>query len=149
MEFTIRKATEEDSKQLAGLLSELGYPNTPEFVRKKIARISKSENDTLLVAETLGLVIGAVHLHISEMIHRPGRLGRVIALIVTSNYRWFGVGRQLMTHAENLARESGCSLMEVTSRIQREDAHAFYKHLGYSEKPWRFVKKINAGEEEY
>jgi GNAT superfamily N-acetyltransferase len=141
-EFTIRNAEPRDDEQIAGLLGELGYPHTPGFVQEKVARIAASDDDILFVAETMGIVIGAAHLHIAEMIHEEGRLGRIMALIVTNKYRWMGVGKKLIAVAEKTARDKGCSKMEVTSAMRREPAKRFYEGLGYEEKRRRFLKDL-------
>lgn len=139
-EFTIKKAVIEDANQIAGLLKELGYPNTSAFAQSKIAELSKSDNDTVLIAEINDRIIGVAHLHIAELFHEPGRLGRVMAIVVTSNYRQSGVGQKLITSLETIARNAGCTKMEITSGIHRDGAHTFYKKLGYTEKPRRFGK---------
>ncbi len=139
-EFTIRKAVVEDADQIVGLLKELGYQNKPEFAQSKIAELSQGDKDFVLVAEMDGKVIGVAYLHIVELFYEPGRLGRIMAFVVTNNYRRLGVGRKLMTSLETMARNAGCIMMEITSGIHRNDAHAFYKKLGYTEKPRRFVK---------
>lgn len=137
---TIREAVIEDAAHIAGLLKELGYPSTPAFAQSKIVELSKSDSDTVLVAETDGRVIGVAHLHIAELFHEPGRLGRVMAIVVKNDYRGLGVGQKLITLIENTARKAGCTKMELTSGIHRDDAHIFYKNLGYIEKPKRFLK---------
>lgn len=142
-EFSIRNAEPKDAEQISGLLGELGYPHPPEFVTEKISAISKSDNDILFVAETMGLVIGATHLHIAEMLHEAGKLGRVMALVVTNQYRWLGVGKALIAKAEGRAKDEGCSKMEVTSAKHREPAKKFYESLGYSEKRHRFIKPLS------
>ena len=134
-EFVVRNSEPKDAEQLAGLLGELGYPNSPEFVKEKIAVIAKSNCDTLL-----GIVIGAAHLHIAEMLHEQGKLGRIMALVVTNKYRWLGVGKKLIATAEAKAQDAGCSKMEVTSAMHREPAKKFYEGLGYAENRRRFIK---------
>ncbi len=142
-EFLVRNSEPKDAEQLAGLLGELGYPNPPEFVKEKIAVITKSDCDMLLVAETMGLVIGAAHLHIAEMLHEQGKLGRIMALVVTNKYRWLGVGKKLIATAEAMAQDAGCSTMEVTSAMHREPAKKFYEGLGYAENRRRFIKHLS------
>jgi ribosomal protein S18 acetylase RimI-like enzyme len=142
-EFIVRKAEPKDAEQISALLGELGYPNPPDFVREKIKAMEPGDSDILLVAETMRIVIGAAHLHIAEMLHEKGKLGRVMALVVTNNYRWLGVGKKLITTAETMAKEAGCSKMEVTSAMHREPAKKFYEGLGYAEKRRRFIKYLS------
>jgi N-acetylglutamate synthase-like GNAT family acetyltransferase len=141
-DFAIRYAEPGDAEQLSDLLGELGYPNTPEFAGEKITSITKSKSDILLVAEVEGSIIGVVHLHIAHMLHEKGKLGRIMALVVTDRQRFHGVGKKLMETAEAMAKEAGCSKMEVTSAMHRENAGKFYEGLGYAEKRRRFIKLL-------
>jgi ribosomal protein S18 acetylase RimI-like enzyme len=61
-------------------------------------------------------------------------------LVVDPNQRRRGAGRLLMEHAERIATEAGCELVELTSAIDRADAHAFYRALGYEATSLRFRK---------
>jgi len=140
--FIIREAVDQDADQIAGLLKALGYPNSPAFARQKMAALSQNAGDIVLVAEAAGRVIGVAHLHVAELFHEAGRLGRIMALVVTNHARRSGVGRRLMRSLEKLARNAGCVKMEVTSGAHREGAHAFYESLGYLQEPKRFVKVL-------
>lgn len=141
-DLSIRRAQLEDAKHISGLLEELGYPQTTAFVKEKLIAIAKHDLDVVLVAESGGQIIGTAHLHIAEMVHEKGKLGRVMALVVTGKSRWSGVGKKLMATAESMAKDAGCSTMEVTSAIHREPAREFYECLGYREKRRRFVKSL-------
>lgn len=141
-EFTIREATVQDAEQIAGLLQALGYPNTVAFSQQKIATLSQSAGDAVLVAEIAGRIIGVAHLHVAELFHEAGRLGRVMALVVAEHIRRSGVGKKLVLLLEKQARNAGCVKMEVTSGAHREGAHVFYGELGYLEEQKRFVKVL-------
>ncbi len=52
-------------------------------------------------------------------------LGRVVVL---PEYRGRGLGRRLITEAEDWLRELGCDLVELESRVE---AVEFYRGLGY------------------
>jgi len=147
-ELMIRKAVPEDAEQIAGLLQELGYPNTATFAGSKIMELSRSDNDRLLVAEEDSAVIGVGHLHVCELFHEPGSLGRIMAIVVRDSHRRSGVGRLLLNTIEAVAREAGCTKMEITSGVHRDGAHAFYESLGYIEKPRRFVKVLDGGKDD-
>jgi N-acetylglutamate synthase-like GNAT family acetyltransferase len=140
--FKIREALAKDAGSIADLLKGLGYPKTAAFTRQKIAALSKSGSDTVLVAEAQGRVLGVAHLHLAELFHKRGLLGRVMAIVVNEEARQASVGTELMHSAEKLARDAGCVKMEVTSGSQRDWAHAFYQKLGYIEEPKRFVKAL-------
>ena len=103
---------------------------------------SKSKIDSVFVAGIEGKVVAFVHLHIAKMLHEPGKLGRVIANVVSKDYLRAGVWRKLMDFLESIALEVGCTKMELTSSNHRKRAHKFYKNLGYTEKPKRFLKNL-------
>ena len=79
-------------------------------------------------------------MHSFATLHRPGRLGRITALVVAASARGRGIGSELLGTAERHLLASGCTRLEVTSAEQRHDAHAFYATRGYREQRARFVK---------
>ncbi|UCH77566.1 MAG: GNAT family N-acetyltransferase [Candidatus Coatesbacteria bacterium] len=144
-ELTIREARLDDAAAVAALLGELGYPNSAEFAREKLRELEASEPDTVLVAEAAGGVAAVGHLHEATLFHAPGKVGRVMALAVAEGYRRRGAASELLTRLEEVAREAGCTKMEITSGLHRPGAHEFYEGMGYVEKPKRFVKDLRGG----
>jgi GNAT superfamily N-acetyltransferase len=57
-----------------------------------------------------------------------------------------GVGRVLVAHVEERARREGCVQLELSSSDRREDAHAFYRRLGFDDVSRRFVKELTPDE---
>ena len=53
-----------------------------------------------------------------------------------------GVGRLLMERAEHIGAAAGCEFIELTSAMNRADAHAFYSSLGYQPNSLRFHKRL-------
>ena len=52
-----------------------------------------------------------------------------------------GVGRYMMDYADELARDLGCTGMWLVSGFGREEeAHDFYKRLGYAINGYRFIR---------
>jgi GNAT superfamily N-acetyltransferase len=54
-------------------------------------------------------------------------------LVVKDGYRGMGVGRRLCEAAEEWALEQGVTVIRVTSRSTRADAHRFYLRDGYTD----------------
>jgi ribosomal protein S18 acetylase RimI-like enzyme len=121
-------------------MAELGYPTDPSSLSERVAAVSSNSDDAVLIAENEGNILGLVAVHSFEMLHRPGRLGRITALVVSASARNRGVGRQLLDAAESHLRASGCVKLEVTSGEQRPEAHGFYAANGYKEQRVHFVK---------
>lgn len=128
----IRFARPRDAAAIAELLRQLGYPDNAEAdVRTRIAAWLAEPHAFVVVAEVGGAVGGVLALATVPYFERPGRWGRVVAVVVGEQARGAGIGRELMAEAERIAREEGCIAMEVSSANRRADAHAFYRGLGY------------------
>jgi GNAT superfamily N-acetyltransferase len=63
---------------------------------------------------------------------------------VRNDMRSQGIGAALMGAAEGLAVERGCYRVQLTSNTKREDAHRFYRRLGYSQSHQGFKKLLDA-----
>jgi GNAT superfamily N-acetyltransferase len=76
-------------------------------------------------------VVGWVHVHLYLLLvdDLEAEIG---GLVVDADLRGQGVGAQLMAAAEAWARENGCQSVYLRSNTLRTEAHAFYRHLGYS-----------------
>lgn len=129
----IRPAQRRDAASIADLLRQLGYPDNEETeVAERITAWEAEPHGVVLVAQTAaGLVGGVLALASVPYFERPGRWGRVVALVVAEHTRGSGIGRALMAEAERIARAEGCIVMEVSSANARTDAHAFYRGIGY------------------
>ncbi len=55
-----------------------------------------------------------------------GRKLYVDDLVTASSARSAGVGSALLTHLEQRGRDTGCSVLDLDSGVQRHDAHRFY-----------------------
>jgi GNAT superfamily N-acetyltransferase len=121
-------------------MAELGYPTNDTSFAKRVATICASPDDRVLLADEAGTIVGLVAIHSFEMLHRPGRLGRITALIVSASARRRGIGHELLSAAESHLRSVGCIKLEVTSGESRSDAHRFYAAHGYQEQRVHFVK---------
>lgn len=137
--LVIRPARRDDASRLSGLLGELGYPAPVDVVVERLATLERA-GETILVATRDGTAIGFVSVHLMRVLHRPTPVGRMSALVVTSAERARGVGRALVAAAEAHVAAAGAALIEVTSRRELVDAHAFYRRLGYDVTSFRFGK---------
>jgi ribosomal protein S18 acetylase RimI-like enzyme len=125
-------------------MAELGYPTDAVAFAERLNAVSSNPGDTVLVAEEDGNILGLVAAHSFEMLHRPGRLGRITALVVAESARNRGIGRQLLSAAESHLRSRACVKLEVTSGEQRLAAHGFYSSHGFREQRVHFVKSVEA-----
>ena len=130
---TIRQIRPEDAARVAELLTQLGYPATADDVAQRLTYWLHGPVSRILVAERNTQVIGCLSVHAIPYLERTGWWARIESLVVDSAARRGGVARSLVQAAEETAREWGCLAMEVTSARYRDDAHAFYRKLGYTD----------------
>ncbi|GAX90228.1 hypothetical protein EFBL_1854 [Effusibacillus lacus] len=140
----LRKATRQDLPKLAELMSQLsGHLTTPTDMENRLRFIDESPFDLLFVCEEDGAVLGLMSFRIRENLEEVSRFGEVSAVVVDPGARRKGVGRFMMEYAEQLAREQGCIGTWLVSGFGREEeAHKFYKEMGYEVTGYRFVKRF-------
>lgn len=138
----IREANEQDAPELARLLTALGHPTDAEGVRARWHSWKAEGNSALVAARGDGTLSGLATVHKTWALHRPKPLARITSLVVDEPDRGRGIGRALVAAAEKWLADAGCGILEITSNHQRQDAHEFYRHLGYEQTSARFMKKL-------
>jgi GNAT superfamily N-acetyltransferase len=141
-EVKIRKSTERDVEALANLMTELGYPSTVEEMRRRLARIYADPSYATLVAERDGLVVGMARIHLERTYEADGEVARIMAFVVGAEKRGQGVGRTLISAAEDWARQREAAEIMLTTHERRAGAHEFYRRMGYDRTGYRFYKEL-------
>ncbi|MHB1992108.1 GNAT family N-acetyltransferase [Metallibacterium scheffleri] len=138
----IRRAEHVDAAEIAVCLSALGYGTTSGLVTERLVSFADSSTDAVFVASAndLSSLLGVASVHLLPLFHTTGLLGRITSLAVNPSARGTGVGRALVSAAEQWAWSEGAQRMEVTSGDHRPAAHAFYQAVGYTLDERRFVK---------
>ena len=136
---TIRIAAQRDTRTIAPLLGQLGYPASPDELGERLERLTDRPDGEVLVAELVGL---AAYVLI-DVLERPDPQCRITALVVDDRFRRRGVAYALLHTIEETAREFGCFRLEVTTREDRAEALAFYRAAGFVERPRRLVKPLD------
>lgn len=139
----VREAVLTDAPDVQRLLAMLGHEMPSGKPEARLAAFLEG-GDRVLVATLTGseAIVGAITLHVTTVLHRPGPIGRFTALIVDETARGRGVGTALVRAAERHFESQGCALIEVTSNRKRTDAHAFYEGLGYTATSFRFARTL-------
>ncbi|MDE3135043.1 MAG: GNAT family N-acetyltransferase [Acidobacteriota bacterium] len=127
----IRPARAEDAAALAPLATQLGYPSTTADIESRLALILPDPNQLVAVAELSGQVVGWIHVALYLTLE-SGIAVEIRGLVVEEKRRGMGLGRALLAHAEDWARQRGARAVRLRSNVVRDGAHAFYQHLGYS-----------------
>lgn len=131
-DVTIREITPGDAEAAAGLSGELGYPIASETMRERIEALAQLQNRVVLVACVDGKVAGWIDVDVTHHLTADPR-AEISGLVVSSEVRSKGIGRQLVARAEQWAAERGLKNMVVRSQMKREGAHRFYLREGYTQ----------------
>lgn len=134
---TIREIISSDAEAAARLSGELGYPASPDDMRRRIALLADTPNHCVYVAcvssdvaaqNVVGWIdIAIVHHLQSEPCAEIG------GLVVTEAARSQGIGKKFLDFAEEWARARGVKRIVVRSRSTRKRAHMFYERAGFAQ----------------
>jgi GNAT superfamily N-acetyltransferase len=126
----VRDVVADDAIALAPLLAELGYTVDPAVIPGRIAAIRAEDGASFIAVDDGARALGVIVLTAHAVLHAGGPVAMITALVVSSQARGQGVGRQLVDTAKAWAKDRGCVRLIVTSGEQRADAHAFYPACG-------------------
>ena len=143
VDLTIRVAEMNDAAALAQLMRELGYETTASEMQTRMEGIAADERYRTFVAVCEGKVCGMIGILTSLSYEHNDLGGRILALVTSKEMRRRGIGRALVATAEKDFAQRGIRRIALNTRLAREDAHKFYKSLGYERNGWRFVKQLS------
>ena len=136
----IRPATTDDADRIAALFTDEGYPAAGSTIAARIERFAAG-NGHVLVADDAGELLGFVAIHVMPRFEHDDTIGRVLALVVDAGARGRGVGHDLMTAADTIARDAGAAFIEVTAALHRPEARHLYESLGYDATVTAYLRK--------
>ena len=128
--LTIRPIEPGDAAAAATLSGQLGYPATTEEVRERIATLPSTQ--AVFVAVIDGEVVGWIDIALTFHLQTPP-FALIGGLVVKDGVRGLRIGKRLCDEAEAWSKAQGVSLIRVTSRTTRDDAHRFYLREGYTD----------------
>ena len=145
MVIGIRTMQKEDITEVCLLMQELtGNEISEEDMLNRMEMVNESQIDELYVYQGENSIQGVMGFRIRENIEEKSCYGEISVIVTNSNDRRSGIGKAMMDFAENLARQKGCIGTWLVSGFGREEeAHNFYKKLGYVINGYRFVKPFN------
>ncbi len=137
---TVRTASEQDIPRILELYRQMALtpppPDTPQPSPEAYQRAFREINSTpgyrLLVAEEDGEILGTAVLAILPgLSHGASPFAVVEYVVVDEKSRRQGIGKLLMNYIIAEAKEAGCYKIMLTSNKRREQAHEFYRSLGF------------------
>jgi len=141
-----REATAADLPAIVSLLDDddlsmgredASLPLDPRYLAAFEA-ISADPNQMQVVADLDGKVVGTMQLSfLAGIAFRGSWRGQIEAVRIARDLRGQGLGQQMIEWAVERCRERGCRMAQLTSKLDRVDAHRFYERMGW--------KKSHAG----
>lgn len=140
METIFRRARRADLDALVAMLADdvLGArrerpgPPLPRAYEAAFAAIDADPNQELVVAERGGQAAGFLQItFVPSLSYQGGWRALIESVRVAGALRGQGIGRALLEHAIERARERGCHMVQLTSDRRRHDAVRFYESLGF------------------
>ena len=138
----LRDATAHDANAVAALLTELGHPASEKDIPSRLSAVLAERGAVLLAVDAADRPLGLMCLSRHVVIHAPGPIAYITALVIASAARRRGVGQLLVEAAKDWASQHGCVRLSVTSAERRADAHAFYPACGLPYTGRRFATPI-------
>ncbi len=140
----IRKLSSTDAEQVKLICERaLGHKAELPTVREMIKELTDGGYYLAAAVDDTDTVCGFIEAQKYDLLY-GGRGYNVIALAVLPEKQRMGFGRELVKSLEAHAAENGADFIRLNSRIEREDAHAFYSRLGYccDKVQKRFIKYL-------
>lgn len=142
--MNIRKVKINDASAISKICTDdLGYKCSGEFVSDRLKNIDV-KREAVYVAEIDGIIVGYIHAEIYNTLYYESMIN-ILGIAVSSDYRRQGIGRALLSRAEDWGKEQGINIVRLNSGGSRKEAHDFYRAMGYDDEKMqvRFLKKIN------
>ena len=122
----VTKSLEEAYKVLIPQLSTSSNPPNAE----QLQNIIDSDSAQILIAEDEhGEILGTMTLIIFQI--PTGVRAWIEDVVVDTNVRGAGIGKQLNLTAIDLAKQAGAKTVDLTSRPSRKAANQLYKNIGF------------------
>lgn len=138
-----RKSTADDCRAIYELICDM---ERKELEYDKFAEIYHSQiNDDsyyCLVCEQGEKVIGVLNMRFEEQLHHAERIGEILEFSIAKDYRNIGIGKEMFAKGCAIAKEKGCSQIEVACNQLRTDTHRFYIREGMNNFHYKFTKDL-------
>lgn len=144
MSAHIRQAIEADLPSVLALYAQPDLDNgqvlSEHEAHAVFAQFARYPNYRLFVALRDDTVVGTYALLVMHnLAHRGAPSAIAEDVVVDRACQGQGIGRQMMAHALQQAKEAGCYKLALSSNRKRKDAHAFYESLGFQQHGLSFV----------
>jgi len=128
----VRSIETRDAREVVALIEQLGYQRSHDEVVAWIHALSvaAAPAQAAFVACLDATVVGWIEVSLQSHLQSPP-FALIGGLVVREGLRSKGIGRQLCRAAEEWSWKRSVSVVRVTSRSTRFDAHRFYSENGF------------------
>ena len=128
----VRVADVDDANPITELCTQLGYKTSREEVEVRLKRALEDDCCEVYVAEVDGKILGWLQVAVKQTIE-SGEYAEITGLVVDKTSRGKGIGRDLVTQAEDWAKKMKQSTIRVRTNVIRKEAPLFYRAIGFKE----------------
>jgi GNAT superfamily N-acetyltransferase len=126
----IRQAINDDAEEIARLSGQLGYPVDAVVMLERLNKICGDNDHIAYAMETNSGLLGWIHAQVRHTLESAPFV-EIAGLVVDSNNRGAGIGRQLVIACEEWAESAGYSKIRVRTNHTRSEAVQFYSRIGF------------------
>jgi GNAT superfamily N-acetyltransferase len=134
MNLQIHKARRKDLPVVVKLLAAMDGEEPMSTARAAgiYREMSRYPSYECYLALADGVPVGTFTLLVfPTLVHDGTREALVDGVVVDPSSRGRGIGGAMMAEAMRLAAQAGCYKLALSSNAKREDAHRFYRSLGF------------------
>lgn len=147
MNVSIRQAFREDISGILDLYGELESDKSAVLSEDRACelfdKMMSYPNYKLYVAVEGNDIIGTFSLAVMDnLAHMGNPPGLIEDVVVKSNWRGKGIGKQMIRFALERCRECGCYKAVLSSNKIRKEAHRFYESLGFEIHGFSFLTEL-------
>lgn len=138
-----RKATTNDCEKVYDLICDMECRVLPfDRFQKIFCNQLSSRYFYCLVNDHDDHVIAVLNLRFEEQLHHTERIAEIMEFAVDAAFRNHGIGKAMLEEAFRIAKEQGCSQIEVACNQLREDTQRFYLREGMHNFHYKFSKSL-------
>ena len=131
----------EDMLQAFPLVQQV-YPKMDlATYRSNVAEMMAMSNFKMIGAIYDGKLVGVSGYFILRMLY-CGRYLQASNFVVDQNNRGFGIGRKILQHLEELARENDCNKLVLDSYTENKKSHPLYFSEDFYVRGFHFMKDL-------
>lgn len=150
-----KKATNEDSNQIAVLVGELlneimtridikAFNFDLDATTKRLEDFIEKEKNYIFVAQDENKIIGFITAYEGFALYTEGAFGTIAELYVRPAYRSNGIGKELINRLREFSNSKNWTRLEVTTPPlpQFDETLAFYEREGFEISGGRKLKRL-------